>query len=59
MERNNDNYVPFEKENMYLKNISFFKKIASIRVESDMSDDEEEDMIQDSSPVVLPTNVPT
>ena len=44
---------------MYLKNISFFKKIASIRVESDMSDDEEEDMIQDSSPVVLPTNVPT
>ena len=41
------------------QNISFFRKIASMRVESDMSDDEEEVMIQDSSPVASPTNVIT
>ena len=33
------------------RNIVFFKKIVSMRVESDMSDDEEEVMIQDSGPV--------
>ena len=41
------------------QNISFFRKIASMRVESDMSDDEEEVMIQDSSSVASPTNVIT
>ena len=32
---------------------------ASMRVESDMSDDEDEVMIQDSGPVASPTNVTT
>ena len=41
------------------RNIVFFKKIASMRVESDMSDDEDEVMIQDSGPVASPTNVTT